>query len=199
MSDRLAPADYAAMDARETLYKSQVRKLREYCLSQVPDDPRLSFLRDVFREAHTFDKLVGEMRLIKGGQLMAMKYLKSIDPHVTWFRGGYAVQFIDQMGKASIPYFTQEELETIIPDMGANGILARRGVAQGFKDLKGPGAVMFHASIDDLIAGLEDDSIQLVPEHDYDLCIRRVSDTKKYLSWCRAHLQVESGPKPRLN
>ncbi len=174
-------------------YEDLIHSLKERLLVFLKEnDAKETLLDSVNRSGH-LEELVSGVRVIEGGQLFALNHLKSLDPDLMWYRGGTKRKFEEVVSPANHEYFTEEDLGTQIIDGGKNGVLGKREIAEGFLDMAArEDPVIYSLTLDDLIAGLEDEAIRLYSEHEYDLCVAEVDrNREKYLEFCRDRLNMD--------
>jgi len=183
--------DIAPAVAKEAELESNVSKLKKLALAFIVEDQR-DWLVDSMKRASSLDNIVSTLRHVDGGQIYILKELLKISPEMKWYRGGSLTKWKDVIGSAGYSHFTEEQLNTVVIDGGANGALGREDLAQGFNEMTSrENPVVYEVSLGSLIDGLEKKQIQLVSEHDYDLMILQNDDHAGYLDFCKKHLKLK--------
>lgn len=151
-----------------------------------------SWLLDSLSHNQHIDGLISEMRHVANGREHMLRYIMYMKPNLLWFRGGTLSTLRDIHWNAKD--FTDEDLETLVLDGGANGVIGRPRVALNFllfRDRLEP--VLYTLSLEALLEGLETQAINLVSEHEYDLriTVNTRYDWHAFADFCRRHLQVQ--------
>jgi len=138
------------------------------------------------------DVILSSMRHIADGQIFILLELQKLQPDLLWHRGGTMRKWKDEVGLASHPYFTAEQLNTYVIDGGKNGILGRPTTALGFLRIAFRSDPAFYTlTLSDLISGLQSNAVTLVSEHGYDLVVKEGKDRTAYLDFCRNRLKID--------
>lgn len=162
-------------------------------LEESPNFPKNVWLKGSLSKQRYLDGIVSSMRHVEGGQLYILQELQKMKPDIQWYRGGASLQWRNIVAPSSAELFSDEELNTFVLDGGANGVLGRPAVALSFLKLaKRESPVLYSLNINDLIIGVQQESVQLVTEHDYDIRVVSGHDVRQYLHFCKDHLKTQS-------
>lgn len=138
------------------------------------------------------NNIVSTMRHVEGGQVYILQELMKIAPEIKWHRGGTLIKWKDILTSRQKTYYSQEQLETVVIDGGANGVLGRKNLAEAYTRItKRSNPIIYEISIESLIEGLNNNQIRLVGEHSYDLRVAPGNNKVDYLNFCRNHLKYE--------
>ncbi|OGK15450.1 hypothetical protein A2862_01525 [Candidatus Roizmanbacteria bacterium RIFCSPHIGHO2_01_FULL_38_41] len=166
--------------------------LRIIALEYARSHSTQQWLIDSLQAMRHLDGIVADMRHIEGGQDFILSKLEELKPDLCWYRGGTLLRWGDNIGPASTPHFTSDQLNTYVIDGGANGTLGRPDLALSFLKLtprRNP--ALYTLTIADLRYGLRTNAIRIGTEHYYDLCINEGDDRLGYLGFCRNNLKIQ--------
>ena len=174
--------------------------IKPVILKFIIDNNGSDSVRDMAKNSHQLEGLVSALRLIPEGQLFILKKIQEMSPDLKWYRAGSKQTFSESTGwnEDTKKYYSPEDLNTTIIDKGANGMFGEPvSVQHWFHITKREKPVLYSLTIDDLIYGVENEAIQLVTEHHYDLRVVCHTDRKKYLQFCRERLKIEDYSSPQ--
>lgn len=165
------------------------RQIKPIAISYATEHGGKPWLLKVINSATSPDAIVSHMRHLDGGQIFILREILRISPKLRWFRGGDITNWRSNSGLSS--GFSDQELNTIVLERGANGALGRPKLAESFLfKYHRTHPAIFSLGVSDLIDGLSDHSIKLVDEEAYDLKVVP-ADYHQYLAFCRNRLRVE--------
>lgn len=173
-------------DSQDTLHQ-----IITAALEYLKNDNREWLLSNI-RKARYLEEVVSTMRHVENGQLFILEELRKLKPTLTWYRGGTQKKWIEVIPQGNHHYFSEDELDTFVLDGGANGVFARRDLAETYaRTITRANPVVYSLSLDALIEGTRNNQIQLVSEHNYDLRVIP-ADNKAYVTFCKSFLQREA-------
>lgn len=175
----------------EAEYEEIVNQIKACALEFAKNHNAQDWLLNLLKRARFLEEIVAELRYFKGGQIAVLEKLRELKPDLIWYRGGTLRSWRES--SLNSQYFSENDLETLVIDGGANGILGKPDVAIGFLTLAHrQEPVLYSLPISALIEGLKTDAIRLVTEHRYDLRVLESNNRLAYLEFCRKHLDINS-------